>query len=140
MATTVELPISFTVVGISASAQARNKKRKDDWKNRVASASHSELPPDSSPVPDEVSATIVYFFEGETDIDVDNFTKPILDALIGVVYLDDGQVSQIVVRKTGLSAGLSIDDPEPVLAQALERGGDFVYIRIDEAPKHESIP
>ena len=41
-----------------------------------------------------------FFFKDEkTRIDIDNLSKPILDALRGVVYKDDTQVFKLVVEK-----------------------------------------
>ena len=92
------------------------------------------------PIGREVSATIIYFFEDETDLDVDNIAKPILDALNDFIYEDDSQVSQVTVRKTRLGRGLEIDVPSPALAKALDTGGDFVYVKVGDAPNHREVP
>lgn len=92
------------------------------------------------PIASEVSAAVVFFYEGETDIDVDNIAKPVLDALTGLIYEDDLQVSQITVRKTALTGGLLIDNPPPALTAALAVGGDFIYVRIGDPPDHRIIP
>ena len=45
-------------------------------------------------------ARIVWFQLEQTPGDVDNITKPILDALRGIVYLDDDQIVRRLSEKT----------------------------------------
>ena len=48
----------------------------------------------------DVMVTITYLYNrGSIDIDVDNIPKPILDALKGLVYSDDSQVTDLLCRK-----------------------------------------
>jgi hypothetical protein len=92
----------------------------------------------------DVAVLIIYFYQGETTLDVDNIAKSLLDALKGVLFRDDKQVSELLIRKSRLSAGFSLTGASPYLLDAIERmtkaGSDFVYIRIDEAPDHSRIP
>ena len=87
---------------------------------------------------------IIYFYQGETTLDVDNIAKSLLDGLKGVLFRDDQQVSELLVRKTRLSAGLPLSGASPYLLDAIERmslsGSDFVYVRADPAPDHSRIP
>ena len=91
-------------------------------------------------IAEEVSATIVYFHDGDADIDVDNIAKPVLDALVDLVYLDDFLVAELTIRRTALAAGLTVRDPSPDLSDALVGGRDFVYVRIADGPDHEVLP
>jgi hypothetical protein len=75
---------------------------------------------------------IDYFFSGEApNVDSDNLAKPILDALSGLIYLDDRQVARHQVTNRNLlgdyRVGVSFG-----LARALEAGREFVRIRVDE--------
>ncbi len=87
---------------------------------------------------------IIYFYHGETTLDVDNIAKSLLDGLKGVLFRDDRQVSELRVRKSRVSAGLSLIGASPYLLDAIERmsqaGSDFVYVRADQAPDHSRIP
>ena len=49
--------------------------------------------------------TVMYFYESGS-MDIDNLPKPISDALKGLVYLDDEQVTDIVCRKRNLNREL----------------------------------
>lgn len=87
-----------------------------------------------------MSVVIVYFYYGETAIDVDNIAKPILDALKGLVIADDRAISQVLCRKSRLGQGLAIENASARLAAGVDTNDDFVYVAIDDAPAHHRIP
>ena len=80
--------------------------------------------------------TITYFFEN-VDIDVDNIPKPILDALVGLVYYDDSQVFDIICRKRDRNRDLQIPNASPLLQESLDRPGQFLHISVSEAQSGE---
>jgi hypothetical protein len=92
----------------------------------------------------DISVLIIYFYHGEATLDVDNIAKSLLDGLKGVLYRDDIQVSELLVRKSRFAAGLSLTGASIYLLDAIERmlqtGSDFVYVRTDSAPDHSRIP
>ena len=77
--------------------------------------------------------TITHFYDS-VQLDVDNIPKPILDALKELVYLDDGQLTDVICRKRDLNIGLRIENPTDVLAEGLSRGNEFLYIVVEDAP------
>lgn len=82
--------------------------------------------------------TITNFYES-ISMDVDNIPKPILDALRGLVYLDDEQVTDVLCRKRDLNSSLRIENPSSVLAEGFSRGHEFLYVVVEEAPDQEVI-
>ena len=80
--------------------------------------------------------TITYFFE-EASLDVDNIPKPILDALNGVVYSDDSQVTDLLCRKRDLSGDLRIPQPSALLLESLSRSEQFLHIIVTNALNQE---
>lgn len=64
--------------------------------------------------------------------DVDNIVKPIMDALIGTVYPDDGVVERVLVQKFEPDIDWSIEEPSGMLAAALDTDAPVVYIRVDD--------
>ena len=70
---------------------------------------------------------------------IDNLPEPILDALKGLVYLDDEQVTDVFCRKRNLNNNLRIENPSRVLAEGLGRSNEFLYIVVEEAPDQEVI-
>ena len=87
----------------------------------------------------QVMLTVTYFYESESSMDIDNIPKPISDALKGLVYLDDEQVTDALCRKRSLSSNLRIENPSSVLADGFSRGIEFLYIVVEEAPDQEVI-
>ena len=58
--------------------------------------------------------------------------KPILDALIGLVYFDDRQASHIQVRSVNVNAGVQGLAVERDLLKRMEEASEFLLIRVDE--------
>lgn len=83
--------------------------------------------------------TITYFFKA-VSLDVDNIPKPILDALKGLVYSDDSQVTDLLCRKRDLNVDLQIRKPSAVLLDALSKSEQFLYITIVNASNQEVAP
>ena len=92
------------------------------------------------PGTDPVLLLILYFHDADTSpLDVDNIPKPIADALNGLVYADDGQVTDLVCRKRHIGDDLYIENTSAVLAAGFARGNEFLYVRVEDAPEHEVI-
>ena len=84
--------------------------------------------------------TVTYFFTTDTGIDTDNLLKPILDALKGLVYIDDKQVTDILSRKRDLNSSLRFENPSEVLNAALESGvQNFVHLVVEDALNQEVV-
>ena len=79
---------------------------------------------------------ITYYFKGES-LDVDNMPKPILDALKGLVYADDDQVTDLVCRKRDRDRDLQFENPSSVLVETLGRSEQFLHITVANAPSLE---
>lgn len=73
--------------------------------------------------------TITYFFD-DVPFDVDNIPKPILEALIGLVYVDDSQVSDLICRKRELTEDLQIRNPSPDLLEFLDKSEQVLHISV----------
>ena len=80
--------------------------------------------------------SITYFFEGGS-LDVDNIPKPILDALKGLVYRDDSQVTDLLCRKRDLNGDLRIQNPSSVLLGTLQQSEQFLHITVISALNQE---
>lgn len=82
--------------------------------------------------------TIIHFYDS-VSMDIDNLPKPILDALKGLVYLDDEQITDVVCRKRNLHGDFRLENPSSVLAEGFGRGNEFLYILVENAPDQEVI-
>ncbi|MGF2037001.1 hypothetical protein [Nostoc sp. ChiVER01] len=65
--------------------------------------------------------------------------KPIQDAIKGLAYVDDNQVSDLLVRKRNLSSNFRIENMTSTLAGGFSRGNEFLYIVVIDAPNQEVI-
>ena len=81
--------------------------------------------------------TITYFYDN-VSMDVDNIPKPISDALQGLIYDDDEQVTDVLCRKRNRNE-FRVKNPSSILADGLKRGNEFLYIVVNEAPEQEVI-
>ena len=135
--------MEFIVAGAPRSANANSRSRRR-WRERVSRAARERLEKEGEPTDEDIAVLIIYFYQGETTLDVDNIAKSLLDGLKGVLFRDDQQVSELLVRKSRLTAGLSLTGASPYLLDAIERmsqtGSDFVYVRADPAPDHSRVP
>ena len=78
---------------------------------------------------------ITYFihFESRTVPDVDNVAKPILDAIKGVIFADDTQVSDMICRRRYLDPKLEIKGGSPLLIETIANNRPFVHVSVVEA-------
>jgi hypothetical protein len=135
--------MEFIVAGAPRSAKAKPGSRRR-WREKGSRAARERLETEGEPTDQDITVLIIYFYQGETTLDVDNIAKSLLDGLKGVLFRDDRQVSEILIRKSRFSAGLSLTGASLYLLDAIERmsqaGSDFVYVRADPAPDHSRIP
>ena len=132
------LPFEFVVNGPPVSAQARRRLRVHNWVETVRQEAMNYWPTGEAPVAGAILVEIVYLYEG-TGMDVDNIIKPIQDALKGLVYRDDEQATDLVSRKRSLDLDLRVSDPSDVLAEGFDRGREFSYVVVREAPDQRRL-
>ena len=129
------IPFEFVLFGPPVSQQARRRRLVRGWTNEVKRVSRIHWGAET-PFDGNVMVTITYFFEGAS-LDVDNIPKPILDALKGVVYSDDSQVTDLLCRKRDLSDDLRIQQPSAVLLETLSSSEQFLCIIVANALNQE---
>lgn len=114
----------FIVRGTPKSANGPSGKRGGRWQQTVASA----VPAHIQPTFRDLRLNLTFYFEGSTDLDVDNIIKPVADAIEGLIYHDDRQVVAVAARKIGQQGIPPLINPPPILIQALQSGGDFLLV------------
>ena len=133
----MSLPFEFVVPGPPVSQQARSSSRRA-WAGTVLRAAQGRWDA-STPVEGDVMVAITCFFDGNS-LDVDNIPKPMLDALNGIVYVDDTQVTDLLCRKRAMGGELRIEHPSSVLLETLDRGEQFLHVAVTEARSDGVIP
>lgn len=132
------LPFEFAIEGPPVSQQARRRELVRQWSRSVRDAALHRWDADTSPVAEVIMLTIIYFYN-DVPMDVDNIPKPILDALNGLVYVDDSQISDLFCRKRELTDRLQIESESQILKNYIRRGAHFIYISVQSAPNQEVI-
>ncbi|MEH2083567.1 MAG: RusA family crossover junction endodeoxyribonuclease [Nostoc sp.] len=131
----------FIVDGPPVSQQARNRgkgNRLEKWKKTVREEAEKYWTSEQKTATGLVMLQITYFYDS-VQIDVDNIVKPIQDAIIGLAYVDDEQVSDLLVRKRNLSGNFKVEDMTSTLAQGFDRRKEFLYIVVIDAPNQEVL-
>jgi crossover junction endodeoxyribonuclease RusA len=129
----------FFVEGPPLSQQTRNSARLREWKDYVRTEA-AKLWQGQELHQGPLKLTVVYYHERQAvSIDHDNMIKPIQDALAGLVYKNDRQITDAQTRKTNIDGRFRLRHLSPIYARAFGAGREFVYIRIEEAPNHEEL-
>ena len=121
----------FVVEGppVPLRAARKNAKRYREWKGQVHAAALARWPVGDRPTrSNRVAVRITNYFTLSPP-DIDNIIKPILDALNGLVYEDDRQVSRVTSVKHDLSE--SVSDPAPLVAEGLALCSELIHVRIE---------
>ncbi len=136
----VSLPFEFIINGPPVSHQTRNPARLRDWKALVRTEAAKRWPPWTAPVQVALKITVVYYHDSEVvRIDEDNMIKPTQDAMNGLVYVDDRQVTDVSARKTDLNGSFRIRGLSPVLAEGFCRDREFLHVRVEARPDHQDL-
>jgi len=132
-------PFEFTVPGPPLSHQTRDRKKLEAWRQFVRTSASTRWV-HSDPSESAVRIVVTYYHEGETvRIDNDNLLKPIQDALNGLVYRDDRQISDTAVRKTSVDNPVRVPGMPRILYEAFVSCRSFIHVRIEEAPDHSDL-
>jgi crossover junction endodeoxyribonuclease RusA len=92
-----------------------------------------------TPVTTDCLFIATYFWSKSSLIDNDNWVKPIQDALIGLVFVDDRQITDTTLRKTNVYGPFFIGKQPQILVEAIRLAEEFVYVRIEEMPDHRRL-
>ena len=126
------MPIPFEIViertPLSQQADSRHLRA---WQQEVQSVV-GQVWDAEPPFGGEVMVVITYYFKGGA-LDVDNMPKPILDALNGLVYADDRQITDLVCRKRDRNRDLQFENPSSILVETLGRSEQFLHITVANA-------
>ena len=132
--------LEFTVDGPPVSSQTRDRFSLNAWKDSVK-AQAAKAWGANAPLSGKLKCTVINFHEGDdASLDDDNMVKPIRDAMNGLVYLDDSQITYSETVSVGIDAPIKIRRASAVLLAAYSKGDEFVYVRIDDAPDFIQLP
>lgn len=127
------LPFEFTVEGPPLSHQTRDQTKLKAWQSKVRAAAANTWT--VKPVRQRLRFKVAYYHEDETIVfDLDNMVKPIQDALNGLIYIDDRQITYTDIAKMPIDDPFRIRGVSMTLLQAFSSGKVFLHVRVEEAP------
>lgn len=132
------LPFEFVIAGPPVSQQTRRRARRRAWVDELRRSAMSRWPASEPPAVGPIRVNVTHVFVSVA-VDLDNLAKPVLDALKGVVFQDDGQISDMRMRKREFGRIMRIESPLPLLLDAFDRGEEFLHILVEEAPDQEVV-
>lgn len=124
----------FLIPQRPVSLQARRREKLREWQDYVKGEAAKAWPENQPPLEGDLRVTLVYLAD-DPPVDVDNIIKPIQDALVGVVYLDDVSVSDVDSHRRLLSQVIDVTDLPALLVEGVADGEECVYVRVTEAAK-----
>jgi crossover junction endodeoxyribonuclease RusA len=135
----IKFPIEFVVNGTPVSLQARRSEARDEWKDRVRSAARTAIPDPHFVSELRMAVTLYYMPSEPMQGDIDNIVKPILDAMSGLIYLDDRQVERLVVQKFEPDNDTVFARQSDVLTAAWQGERPTLYVRVSNDPNEELV-
>jgi hypothetical protein len=134
----VSLPWDFVVIGVPKSVQAsRSSVRR--WREQVRAAAQAVWSAHDSPLADKVQIHVTYYHDS-APLDVDNMLKPIQDALCGLVYDDDRQLTDTHGHLRDLNGQYRVRGMTSAQAQGFTSGEPFVHIRVELPSPSGELP
>jgi Holliday junction resolvase RusA-like endonuclease len=131
--------VEFTVEGMPVSHQTGDRALLQAWKKTVRAAAAKVWT--GRPVTGPVKFIVMFFHDDPKPVlDDDNMAKPIRDALNGLVYQDDKQITHAEHVLTSINALYEVRYVAHVILEAFRKGDPFVYVRIEDAPAHTQLP
>jgi Holliday junction resolvase RusA-like endonuclease len=128
-------PFEVVLQGTPISLQSKKPVKREAWKRKLADVALERRKEtyelgfiDERPV----AITIYYFPAYPMQGDIDNIVKPIIDAMIYVVFPDDQVVERVTVQKFEPDQDWEFQSPSEQLAVALEIEKPVVYVRVDD--------
>ena len=132
-------PFEFVIDGPPVSQQARRRELVREWRQNVRNVAERYWQNGNAPIPESIMLTVTYFFT-DVQMDVDNIPKPISDALNGLVYVDDAQITDVLCRKRDLiNTEFRTENISPMLTESIVRKMPFIHILVENAPNQSEI-
>jgi Holliday junction resolvase RusA-like endonuclease len=130
--------LDVCVHGQPVSAQTAKRGALEAWKRHVRAACIAAWKQGQPPLDAAVGLQVTFYRESELG-DVDNLLKPIQDALQGIAYHNDRQISDVSSRRRDIDKAFKVRYMSPALATAFSNGRQFVHIEVWCNPDQERV-
>lgn len=126
------LIVDFLLPRRPLSHQAKDSANKSAWRDYVFGRAMLAWP--GKPLLDyPLKFTMVYLSEDAESGDINNFVKPVQDALCALVYADDSMIRDVSAHMRLLSEPTAISGLPRTLAEAVIHGQACVYVAISDS-------
>jgi Holliday junction resolvase RusA-like endonuclease len=136
------LHLEFIVLGPPISNQqstAQGRANLATWRATIAGAATLNWP--YPPLSVELKAVIINFYAGnEPSVDADNMSKPILDAMQTIAYVNDRQFVQVELAHARIGDAYQVVGVRPIIVTAIQAGNQFVYVRVEDPVNQFPLP
>ncbi len=134
--------LEFVVLGPPISNQQSTPQGKANlatWQATVAGEAQSHW---AKPLLNgELKAILINFYATSVpSVDLDNMSKPILDAMEKIVYDKDRQITQAELIHLRLGAPYAVAGVSKLLVDAIQANKQFVYVRIEDPADPFPLP
>ncbi|NOQ36546.1 MAG: RusA family crossover junction endodeoxyribonuclease [Methylococcaceae bacterium] len=118
------------------SLQTRNRNNLQAWKNFVRQEASKTW--NDTLIEEQYLHVVIVYLSDDSPPDVDNIVKPILDALVGLIYEDDVLIADVESHRRYLSDGIEITNLPELLQSGVLDGEECVYIKIETSQTLEN--
>ena len=126
--------LEFVVIGVPITNQQSTPQGRTNlaaWRAAVLAAAQAVW--NQAPLTINLKAVVINFYTtNQPSLDLDNMSKPVLDSLEGIVYLDDRQIRQAELTHVPIEDPFVFAGVSPAIAMAVQAGKAFVYVRIED--------
>jgi crossover junction endodeoxyribonuclease RusA len=131
--------VEFVIPGPPVSHQTSDKSNLKKWQAAIKAGAAKVWT--SPPLKGKLKFLLINFHEGDKPpLDDDNMVKPIRDALNKFVYDDDRQIRHSETIQVNMDAPIRIRKASKILLDAFQKGDEFLYVRIEDAPDFIQLP
>ncbi|SRR5579871_5769095 len=131
--------LEFVVAGVPISNQSTGTPALSAWRAAVEAEAKKNWT--RAPLTGSLKAVIINFHTGDKpSLDLDNMSKPILDAMQKIVYDDDRQIRQAELTHVRIDAPFVFVGASKLIVAAVQAGNEFVYVRIEDAVDPFPLP
>lgn len=128
------LIVDFLLPRRPVSHQAKHPASKEAWRDYVFGRAMLAWPARIRPLKDHpLKFTMVYLSDDSKPGDINNFVKPVQDALRGLIYADDSMIFDVSAHMRLLNEPNSISGLPLILARAIINGEPCVYVAISDS-------
>lgn len=122
--------VEFLMPRMPVSHQCKSKDNKKEWMDYVSSMGVSAWNGQAVITDDKLKFLMVYLADSSATGDINNFVKPVQDALNAKIYIDDILIKDVSAHMRFLDESNELNGLPDMLGKAIIDGQPCVYVAI----------